>query len=207
MNHLARLALAALPLVACQDIHAPDTTSPQRLEITLPRAISPKEQYTLQVTAYTRSGLPLAPPSGIAWSSSDESVATVDANGTVTGLALGYSMITAAAGGMTGYTTILVRPADLRITMTPEVLAVGDTGVVSVARLDYVGDVIANDDRGAWWEWEENNIVEFLPRTPGQPEKQLVVVGRTPGSLFVWVDGFGASKSFWINVVDAVSTR
>ena len=120
MNHIARLALAAVSLVACQDIHAPDTTSPQRLQINLPQAISPKQQYSLQVTAYTRTGLPLAPPPVMVWSSTDESVATVDANGIVTGHALGYTTIAVVAGGLTGFANLQVRPAGLRITMTPE---------------------------------------------------------------------------------------
>ena len=207
MNHIARLALAAVSLVACQDIHAPDTTSPQRLQINLPQAISPKQQYSLQVTAYTRTGLPLAPPPDMVWSSTDESVATVDANGIVTGHALGYTTIAVVAGGLTGFANLQVRPAGLRITMTPEVLAVGDTGIVSVLRLDYYGEVIAGENSGAWWEWEESNVVEFLPRTPGQAENQLVIVGRTPGSLFVWVEDTGVGTGFSITVVDAIASR
>jgi hypothetical protein len=207
MNRIVRLALVALPLMGCRDIHAPDTTSPHRLEIIPPRAISPKEQYTLQLTAYTYSGLPLSPPVGISWSSSDASVATVDASGTVTGLTLGYTTIKATAGGLTAYTNVQVRPTGLRITMTPAILAVGDTGIVSVARLDYNGDVIESDKSGAWWEWNDTDIVEFLPRTPGQAENQLVVVGKTPGSLFIWADGVGVSGGFWITVVESTASR
>lgn len=111
-------AIATLVLIGCRDIHAPDQSSGYRLEITPPnRAIALKEQLTLQVAVYSYSGYPLPVPP-LTWSSSDASVASVDANGVVTGLALGYAAIKAVGGGMTGYLSVQIRPAGLRITMT-----------------------------------------------------------------------------------------
>ena len=202
----ARTALTALVLIGCRDIHAPDDSSAYRLEITPPgRAIALKEQLTLQVTAYSYSGFPLQLPP-LTWSSSDPSVAAVDANAMVTGLALGYSVIKAVGGGLTAYLTVQIRPAALRITMTPEVLAVGDTGIISVARLDHYGDVIPDENSTAYWEWEPNNIVEF-PRLPGLAENQLAVVGKTPGTLLLWVDGVGVASGFLITVMPSSENR
>lgn len=206
MKRFARLAVAALPLLSCRDIHAPDQSIVYRLEITPPnRAIALKEQYRLQVSAYNYSGMPYEVPR-LTWSSTDASVASVDSNGVVTGLAIGYATLKAVGDGLTAYTNVLIRPAGMRITMRPEVLAVGDTGIITVARVDYYGEVIASETSMPWWEWEENNIVEF-PRLPGLAENQLAVIGKTPGTLFLWADGIGVSSSFWITVIPSNTSR
>ena len=197
-----RIALAALFLIGCRDIHAPDPSSGYRLEITPPnRAIALKEQFTLQVAAYSYSGFPIQVPP-ITWSSTDASVASVDANGVVTGLALGYAVIKVVGGGMTGYLSVQIRPAALRITMTPAVLAVGDTGIISVARLDVNGDVIPGEYSGPWWESEESDVAEFA-RWPGLAAAQLGVIARKPGSLLLWADGTGVYGSLLITVTPA----
>jgi hypothetical protein len=206
MKRIARLTLATVALLGCRDIHAPDLSSIYRLEITPPnRAIALKEQYTLHVSAYNYSGTPLDVPH-LVWSSSDQSVASVDANGVVTGLALGYSEIKAVGGGKTAYMTVHIAPAGLRISMSPEVLAVGDTGIITVDRVDYYGEVIDSEASRPWWEWEDNNIVEF-PRLPGFAENQLAVIGKAPGTLFLWAESAGAAGGFRITVVPAGATR
>lgn len=199
-------AIATLVLIGCRDIHAPDQSSGYRLEITPPnRAIALKEQLTLQVAVYSYSGYPLPVPP-LTWSSSDASVASVDANGVVTGLALGYAAIKAVGGGMTGYLSVQIRPAGLRITMTPAVLAVGDTGIVSVARLDFNGEVIPGEYSGPWWESEESDVAEFA-RWPGLAPAQLGVIARKPGSLLLWADGTGVYGSLLITVTPATTMR
>lgn len=201
-----RTAIATLVLIGCRDIHAPDQSSGYRLEIIPPnRAIALKEQVTLQVAAYTYSGFPIQVPP-LTWSSSDASVASVDANGVVTGLALGYAVIKAVGDGMTGYLSVQIRPAALRIIMTPAALTVGDTGIVSVMRLDFNGDVIPGEYSGPWWESEESDVAEFA-RWPGLAAAQLGVIARKPGSLLLWADGTGVYGSLLIIVTPATTTR
>src|SRR5262245_29925073 len=163
---VARAAVAATLLVSapgsCSYIQAPDASSLYRLEIGAPnRAIALKEQYTLQVAAYNYSGLPLEVPP-LTWTSLNESVASVDGNGIVSGRALGYAIIKAAGGGLFAYITIQIRPARLLLTMRPEVLAVGDSGVISTAQLDYNGDVIPGAFSVPWWDYAESDVAEFV---------------------------------------------
>ena len=68
-------------------------------------------------------------PRLVSWTSSDENVATVDANGTVTGIGVGEAVITASAGGTTGTvrittsfgsivpTEVLISPAERNLTL------------------------------------------------------------------------------------------
>ncbi|MEG1384681.1 MAG: Ig-like domain-containing protein, partial [Oscillospiraceae bacterium] len=52
----------------------------------------------------------VTPSSAVAWSSSDPAIATVDANGLVTGVAAGSATITAAANGKTATCAVTVTP-------------------------------------------------------------------------------------------------
>lgn len=69
----------------------------------------------------------------MAWSSSDESVATVDENGRVTGVSLGTATITATASGKAQKmaTTDVIKPSDCVVTVTPatpKIFALNCTG-------------------------------------------------------------------------------
>ncbi|GAA4469024.1 hypothetical protein GCM10023093_27870 [Nemorincola caseinilytica] len=61
------------------------------------------------------------------WASQDESVATVDANGTVTAKSLGKTIITATASGMTGQAEVDVLP-DTTIIVTPIMASIAPGG-------------------------------------------------------------------------------
>ncbi|MEG1269267.1 MAG: PASTA domain-containing protein, partial [Oscillospiraceae bacterium] len=69
-----------------------------------PTAVSVAAGATTQLTAT------VTPSSAVAWSSSDPAIATVDANGLVTGVAAGSATITAAANGKTATCAVTVTP-------------------------------------------------------------------------------------------------
>lgn len=68
---------------------------------------------TVQLTAAVRdnAGSPIIPRSGVTWTSSDPSIATVDQNGLVTAVAQGSVTITATTGGWrSGTSSVTVNP-------------------------------------------------------------------------------------------------
>jgi hypothetical protein len=112
---LRRVALLPfLALTACGEGTPP--VDPQgsavaSVEVTAPAAtVAVGETMQLGATPRSRGGAAV-PGVTVAWSSSNEAVATVSARGQVTAVAPGQATIRAAAGGRTGETTITVAPA------------------------------------------------------------------------------------------------
>lgn len=102
----------------------------------------------LTATARDAAGSPLR-VSGVSWTTSNFSVATVDSEGLVIGWRPGTAVITAATGGVAGSTTITVLPriADVSIKPVETVLQLGDTINVSVSIVDSLGHAIGAYDR------------------------------------------------------------
>lgn len=200
MNRFLQTTLAVLALSACREIHAPRHLSLHRLEIqSLNRSIALHEQVSLQLFAYDYYGVPLTVPL-LSWSSGDASVASVDSSGVVTGRSLGYALIKAVGGGKTDNMWVRIEPASFRITMVPETLTVGDTGIISAVHLDHFGVVIPGEFGEPFWVWQESNVADLL-RLPRLAASQLAVIGKTPGRLFLWAESAGMSGDRWITVV------
>ena len=90
------------------------------------------------------------------WSSSDESVATVDANGLVTAVGNGGVEITAEAGTVDGSTmaTVRQRIAEIRVSPVPDPLrALGDTVRLAAQALDANTHLITDVD----FTWSSGN--------------------------------------------------
>jgi uncharacterized protein YjdB len=79
-----------------------------------------------------------------AWSSSDVSVATIDAAGLATGRRQGLTTITASANGRSGTATLVVNqvPIVVRITPTSAMVATGDSASFTAVAFDATGNVI-----------------------------------------------------------------
>jgi trimeric autotransporter adhesin len=101
---------------------------------------------TVQLSAQTLDGTG-APLLGrpVAWSSANTAIATVDADGTVSGSAPGTVVITAASEGKTGTATITVQPVlPQSITITPAsaTIALGGTVQLQAVARDAGGNAI-----------------------------------------------------------------
>ncbi len=76
---------------------------------------------------------PMEPMPTITWSSDDDAVATIDADGLVTGVAPGLATLTATADTVTGTATVVVLSADAPVinSIAPDTLVPGDTATLT----------------------------------------------------------------------------
>ena len=91
------------------------------------------------------------PGATVAWSSGDESVATVDASGLATAVGDGQAVIAAASGSAVGSATVTVAQAVAAVSVSPATasLEVGDTLRLSAEATDANGHAVA----GAAFSW------------------------------------------------------
>ncbi len=112
------------------------------------------EGTTLQATARTQAGAVVQGVS-IAWTSGNDLVATVDAQGRVDGVSPGSVTITARADGRSGTATIVVQPRPVTlVTIAPtlDTLRVGDIVTLVATRFDDRGD-----ESSAAVEWSSDD--------------------------------------------------
>ncbi len=103
---------AAMLYVACDGTKPPDPVA--KISITSPigEVMAVGYPVTLDAVATDTEGNAVTSPS-YSWNSSNRAVATVDQNGTVTGVASGTATITASVDGVSGSLTMRVVVADL----------------------------------------------------------------------------------------------
>ncbi|MCH7704350.1 MAG: Ig-like domain-containing protein, partial [Planctomycetes bacterium] len=133
-NSLADSALITVFAVADSIDLTPDNV--------LLTALGETQQFTAE--AFDVNGDPI-PAKPITWTSDDEGVATVDANGLVTAVANGTTNINASADAVTESATVQVAQAVDVVTVDPETLdiTIGDTGQLTISILDANGfDVV-----------------------------------------------------------------
>lgn len=104
------LLLGALVL-SCGSPSEPRKLPVDRVEIDAPASsLAEDEQLTLGARALDRNGV-LLPDASIAWSASPASVATISAEGVLTGVDRGTANVTATAGSVSATKTMTVTPA------------------------------------------------------------------------------------------------
>ena len=94
----------------------------------------------------------IIPDAAVVWSSSNDSVATVDANGLVTAVANGTAQITATSDHVSESATIMVEQAAIRITITPAsttLNSIGETVHLEAVVYDSEG-VVVTEAHVAW---------------------------------------------------------
>ncbi len=101
---------------------------------------------TLALIAQARNAAAGSVTTSFSWSSSDAMVATVDANGVVTGVARGTATITATASGTNvgGSLSLPVRIASIAVTQSVDTLvSIGETAIISAVAQDAAGGAVA----------------------------------------------------------------
>ena len=109
--------------------------------------------------ALTSDGMAI-PDAEVTWSSSDEMVATVDANGLATGVGAGAAMITATADSISGTATLTVaeppppEPVVATVTVSPSAAMIEVGATQQFEAMALTSDGMASPGRG-------DNVVEF----------------------------------------------
>ena len=123
--------------------------------------VSPSEETialgnTLQLTAeaFDESGHAVAEVE-FSWESSDAAVATVDASGLVTGVAVGVATITASAGEVAGsaVVTVMQPVASVEVSPSAETIGLGSTLQLIAEAFDENGNAVA----GAEFSWASSD--------------------------------------------------
>ena len=133
----------------------------------------------------------------VVWSSSNGSIATVNAVGLVTAHQAGSAQIAASAGGESGIATVEVRRAPVTsVTISPDraTVRVGETRTLSVSVRDAQGDPVT--DRPPTWTSSDQSIVTV--------SSSGVVTAKSSGSATVsaTVDGVTGRAEIEVPVVD-----
>lgn len=149
---------------------------------------------TVQLTATTRdaSNNELT-GRAIGWSSSDESVATVDTNGLVTGVNPGTATITATSEGRSGSATVTVTPVPVAsitvVPVSPTVVG-GQTVQLTATTRDAGNNVLT----GRAIAWSSSNEVVATVDPNG------LVTGRAAGTATITATSEGQSGSAFLTV-------
>ncbi len=150
----------------------------------------------LGATAVDRRGNALV--RDIVWSSSSDSVATVNARGVVKGVHHGKTTVTASAGGKSGSVTVVVVQIVSSVAIAPAdpQVAVGATLRLAATAKDPLGEAIA----GKTFTWASSAAARARVSSAG------VVTGVAPGSATITATADGVRGSTTVTVVDAVGS-
>ena len=160
-----------------------------------PNAVTTAVGEQIKLSATTRAGV-AASGAPITWSSSDEAVATIRNDGTVTAVGPGEVTLVATSGDQTGVALISVKARDigsLRVTPGTSSLYPNATAQLSVSAYDDAGRIMS----GAFNpRWSSSNTAVLTVTDAG------VVTGKARGSAVVTVRVNNKSATATVNVLD-----
>ena len=151
---------------------------------------------TRQLTAVARDASNTAVPGvPFQWSSGSNAIATVDANGLVTGVAAGTVNISAAVGSVSGAASVSVTPAPVAtVAVTPSApnVPAGQTVQLTATLRDAGGNVLT----GRVVQWSSNNTARATVNSSG-----LVTTSSTnKGTVTITATSEGKSGSATVTV-------
>lgn len=181
----------ALP-VACSEV-AVTAVDVARVDIepATPSVIA-GQSITLRATLRDARGNPLSGRE-VEWFSTDPSVATVDGNGVVTGMAVGSALVRASAGGREGEVSVTVQPKPVAaVVVSPATvqLVVDETRSLAAQPRAEDGEVLP--DRAVAWQSENGAIATV--------DAAGVVRALAPGATRILAVAEGVSGAASISV-------
>ena len=157
----------------------------------------------LAATPMSAAGAALA-DRPVAWSSSDDAIATVSSTGLVTTKAVGTATISATSEGRTGTATITVIPvpvASLRITPGTAEIFMGEQHYFDVVTLDADGEVLTG--RTVTWTSSDGTIATVFALNPTTG----AVTGNNAGPVTITATSEGKSATLAVTVLYAPRLR
>lgn len=199
-----RAVAVALVLTACaggsadQPPTTPTTPAPTpprvaRVDVS-PSSLSVVERGSQLLSAVARDSLGNALPRTMSWSSANSAVATVTADGTVTGIAPGTTTVEAVADGVRGISSVVVRRMPVGavvVSLLAGQVEVGKTTSAGAVVADSTGLVVT--DRPVTWS-------SSAPATAAVSSAG-VVSALAPGSAIITASVEGKSGSATVTVV------
>src|SRR5688572_27675704 len=167
-----------------------------------PNAVITAVGEQLQFSATTRSGASASASGlGLTWTSSDPTIAVVDANGNVTAVGAGDVTLVATAGTQQGSAVMTVRQKDvasIRVSPTSSSVYAGATEQLAATAYDDAGRAMAVPNGS---KWTSSNVTALTVDDNG------VATGKSAGSSVVTVRVGSKSGTASVNVLPvAVAT-
>ena len=150
---------------------------------------------TVQLTAEVRDqNTGMMAGATVTWSSSDTSVATVDASGLVTGVGEGMATITASAGNASGSAVVSVMQpvATVEVSPSADTIGLGRTLQLTAEGFDENGDAVV----GAAFSWESSDAAVATVDASG------LVTGVTVGGATITASAGSGQETAEITVMD-----
>lgn len=170
----------------------PVPATPVASVTTTPSSATVFVAYTTQVNATPKDAAGNALSGrAMAWSSSDNNIATVDATGLVKGQAAGTVTVRATSEGQTGSTTITVTPAPVAqvvVSPTSATIKVGESVTLNVTLKDSQGDVLTG------------RTIQLTRDLTYVTSNGLTITGKAAGSTSVSVISEGVTTTIPITV-------
>lgn len=194
---LALIVCTCVVLCACEEEQAPITVSLDRQTANL------EEYRTLKLTATSEASV-------TGWTSSDEAVATVSANGTVTAVAQGETTITVTVeGGQTASCVVTVVPTSVQPVLTvsqSEIVVAQDGEGFEVSVLATWDGKQFTESVAYTWEISQGKADDLLVITPDESTSKATVEGIKQGETEITVSatirGKLASKTIKVTVTE-----
>lgn len=152
---------------------------------------------TVRLSATLRDAFGAALNRPVTWTSSDPTIAVVDATGLVTPVARGVAAITATSEGRIGTAAVTVKAAVNAVTIEPAVAVVdvGEQIPLAAVLLDEEGNAL---NRAVAWASEAPSVASV--------DDGGIITGRVPGTTAITATIEGKSATSAVTVLEPVAT-